>query len=66
MGILRKLSSLHESELHIIPILACDIILTCYDAYVFEGNIFPTKTDSKNNELHDIFKRDLVKQFVVV
>ena len=61
-----KLSSLHESELHIIPILAWDIILTCDDAYVFEGNMCPTKTGSKNNELLDIFKQDLAKQFVVV
>ena len=61
-----KLCNLHETELNIIPILAWDIILTCDDAYVFEGNMCPTKTGSKNNELLNTFKQNLARQFIVV
>tara|TARA_B110000483_G_C18064739_1_gene491713 strand:- start:56 stop:997 length:942 start_codon:yes stop_codon:yes gene_type:complete len=57
-----KLRKLHEEEFHIIPIMSWDMILTCDDAYVFEGNMCPTKTKSKDEELLHKFKGDLSKQ----
>lgn len=57
-----KLRKLHEDEFDIIPIMSWDMILTCDDAYVFEGNMCPTKTRSKNEELLKLFKKDLCRQ----
>jgi hypothetical protein len=57
-----KLRKLHEEEFDIIPIMSWDMILTCDDAYVFEGNMCPTKTRSKDEELLKMFKKDLSKQ----
>jgi len=42
--------------------MSWDMILTCDDAYVFEGNMCPTKTRSKDEELLEMFKKDLSKQ----
>ena len=57
-----KLCTLHEKELYIIPIIAWDLILTCNDAYVLEGNMCPAKL-MEDGELLKMFKSDLSRQF---